>query len=228
MTLEQMKSLEGASLLHLTADRLLSRCGLPGFIVDKAGPADTKRSVSRRGARMRLSTADWKIHYGGTAPRGAGKPEGWFNASTSRSRCLSGAVRLAFDAKGQIGVVSVTKRPDGVGYDTVYRVSDDPFRSHKITAVKVELRSGFPAATLVRLHGPPDEIVATPGGREHHRYWVLAHVHQRPDSLHAVDFEIASGDRTCRAYRISAAGIDWVDERMESLLRQWERDHVLD
>lgn len=225
MTIGQMQSLGGSSHLHSTAKRVLGRCGLPVAITEEAGPAD-KRSVSWRGVAMRLSAMDWRIAYG-PAPQGAGRA-GWINPKPTSRDCLSGLAWLVLHAKGRVGAVTVAEKPDGSGYVTSYRVPSSLFEAHKVIGLDAGLSERIPASILAARFGPPDELLAIPGGKERHRYWILTRGNERPDSLHAVDFEIDNTDRRCGAYRISAMGTDFVDEKLESLLRAWERAYVLD
>lgn len=228
MTPAQMKSLGGASLLHGTAKQLLERCGLPASIADKAEAGAPRRKVSWRGVAMRLSAADWQLSYG-TLSRGATNPEpGWRNPEPSREACAPGVAWMAFHARGGSGVVTVRKRPDGSGYDTTYRVPDNLFEAHQVIGVRAALSGPIPMSTLVARYGAPDEVVTSPAGRKRHRYWVLTRNDQRPDSLHAVEFETEAGEESSAGYGISATGTDFVDARMARLLREWERDHVLD
>lgn len=226
MTIGQMQSLGGSSHLHSTAERLLDRCGMPASITERAGAGD-RRSVSWRGVTMRLSAADWRIAYG-SAPQGAGRWVGWTNPRAASKGCLSGLAWLVLHAKGRIGALTVVKKPDGSGYITDYRVPGNLFEAHKVIGVNAGLSERVPASALSGRYGPPDELLAMPGGKVRHRYWILTRNNERPDSLHAVDFEIDNADRSCGAYEISAMGTDFVDEKLASLLREWEKAYVLD
>jgi hypothetical protein len=227
MTIDQMKSLGGSSQLQSTARRLLEKCGLPTSITHEAGIGDVRRSVSWRGVAMRLPAADWNISYG-SPPRDTGREVGWLNAEPSRGGCLARAAWLVFNAKGAVGELEVRKKPDGWGFTTTYHVPANLYQAHKVIGVKVGLAKRIPVSTLIARYGPPDVILDAPGGRKRHRYWVLTRIDHRPESLHAVDFEIGNGDRSCGAYEISAAGYDFVNEKLDVLLREWERDYILD
>jgi hypothetical protein len=133
-----------------------------------------------------------------------------------------------FEARGQVGVVSTRKRSDGFGYVTTYRVPGSLLEAHKVVGVKVGLSKPITVSTLTGRYGPPDEVLGMKEGKERHRYWVLTRNDQRPETLHAVDFEIGNRDRSSGAYQISTVGTDFVRERLDSLLREWERDYVLD
>jgi len=228
MTPAQMGTLGGAPLLHVTAKQLLERCGLPAAIADKAVDGEPRLKVSWRGVAMRLSAADWQLSYG-TMARAVAKPEkGWRNPEPARESCAPGSAWMVLYARGRSGVVTVSKRPDGSGYDTSYRVPDNLFEAHKVIGVRAALSARIPMSSLIASYGNPDEVLTSPAGRKRHRYWVLTRNDQRPDSLHAVDFETEAGGESSASYEISATGTDFVDERMALLLREWERDHVLD
>lgn len=226
VTLAQMQSLGGAAHLHSTAARLFDRCGLPAAIVDDAREGE-RRKASWGGISMRLSALDWQIAYG-IAARGAGGQRGWKNPKPRREACLSGLAWLALKARGNVGVVTTVRRPDGFGYVTTYRVSSDLFEAHKVVGLAAGLSRRIAVSALIRRYGPPDERLSMPRGQERHRYWVLTRNDDRPESLHAVDFEIDHADQSAGSYAISAMGTDFVDEKLASLLREWEKAYVLD
>lgn len=227
MTIGQMNALGGSSQLLSTVDRLFHVCGLPAFISDEAGVREAKRDASWRGVAMRLSARDWRIGYG-SPPLDTRKDGAWRNPAPSHGRCLAGMAWLVFSAKGQVGDVSVARKPDGTGYVTTYRVPDNLLQAHKVMGVRVGVAKRIPLATLVGRYGPPDEVQGMPGGKERHRHWVLVRIDQRPETLHAVDFEVDTDERSCGVYEISAAGTDFVNQRLELLMREWERSFVLD
>jgi len=223
MTLEQMKSLNGAAQLEITVDNLLHRCGLPAAIVDH-GPADgAKQRLNWRGADMSLSALDWDIAYG-TRQRQPGK--GWVNGGQLDHRCTSGLAQLLLHAKGHVGVLSVAKKAQGFGYATTYKEPKNLYQAHKVIGVTAKLTSSLSVSALVGRYGQPDEVVKQPGNRDKFRYWVLTLRDRRPESLHAVDFEIDNA--TTASYAISTSGMDFIQQRLDTLLRQWERDYVLD
>lgn len=225
MKLEQMKSLKGAAQLEITVDTLLRSCGLPAAIVDH-GPAEgAKQHVKWQGVAMRLSALDWDAVYGTLQPK-PGKTEGWANGGEFDSRCTSGLSQVLLHAKGHVGVLSVTKKAQGFGYITTYREPKNLYQAHKVIAVKATLTSGLPVSTLVGRYGQPDEVLKRPGSKDNFRYWVLTLRDNRPELLYAVDFEIDNG--SCKTYAISSSGVDFVQQRLDVLLKQWERDYVLD
>jgi hypothetical protein len=124
MTIGQAKSLGGFSTSDFTADRLFEQCGLPGAIIDRAGPRDAKQSVVWLGVTMRLSALDWELAYGAAGSGSSVKPA-WANPRPMTTGCLSGIAWLVFRAKGGVGVLSVREKPDGSGYITDYRVPDN-------------------------------------------------------------------------------------------------------
>lgn len=225
MTLGQMRLLAGAAQLELTLDQLFRSCGLPAAIVDH-GPADgAKQRTNWQGVDMRLSAMDWDAVYG-IRQRKPGKTEGWVNRGKVDERCISGLSELLFHAKGRVGVLTVTKKARGFGYITAYREPKSLYTAHKVVGLKVMLTRSLPVSTLVGRYGQPDEISKWPGARDNYRYWVVTRRDHRPESLYAVDFEIDDG--TAKTYAISTSGVDFVQQRLDSLLNQWERDYVLD
>jgi hypothetical protein len=225
MTLDQMKSLKGASRLEITVDQLFQDCGLATAIMDH-GPADgAKLPINWRGATMRLSGMDWDVLYGKRQPQ-PGTDGGWVNRGKTDTRCTSGLSRLLIHTKGQVGVLTVTKKTQGLGYITAYDIPKDLYKAHKVVGVEATLTRNLPVSTLVGRYGQPDEVLKQPGVRGRFRYWVVTLHGHRPESLYAVDFEI--DDNTCKTYSISTSDADFVQQRLESLLRQWERDYVLD
>lgn len=225
MTLDQMKSLKGASRLEITVDRLFQDCGLASAIVDH-GPADNaKQGINWRGVAMRLSATDWDVVYV-TGQRKPGTAEGWFNRGKADTRCTSGLTQLLIHTKGQVGVLTVTKKTQGLGYITTYDIPKDLYKAHKVVGVEATLTRSLPVSTLAGRYGQPDEVIKQPGIRGRFRYWVVTLHGHRPETLYAVDFEI--DDNTCKTYSISTSDADFVQQRFESLLRQWERDYVLD
>ncbi len=139
-----------------------------------------------------------------------------------------GTAWMVFDAKGRAGVLTVTPKAIGHGYSTTYRVPRDLYKAHKVVAVTIGLAQPTPAAAIAKRYGRPDEIGAVARGTKRYRYWILVRRDERPDSLHAVDFEVDSGAQESRSYILSTDGADFVAERLTGLLREWERDYVLD
>jgi hypothetical protein len=227
MTMEQMRALRGFVHLHSTADRLFEKCGLPTSIAERNAAGIPSRRVSWRGATMRLSDEDWRMNYG-SVPGDKAWTARWANRESSRGDCVAGVAWLAFNARGRVGAIAVRKRPEGPGYLTTYHVPESLYEAHSVVGVKVGLSKPLPASPVTARYGPPDEIVSRPGTRALYRYWVITWSGRRPESLHAVDFEIGSVGESCGAYEISAAGNDFVDEKRDYLIREWERDYVLD
>lgn len=225
MTLDQMKLLTGAAQLEITVDQLFRRCGLPAAIVDHGRADAAKQQINWYGQGMRLSAMDWDAVYG-IPQRKPGNMGGWVNGGAPDNRCVSELSQLVFYAKGQVGVLRVTKKAQGFGYITAYRVSRGLYKAHKVIGVRVTLTRSLPVATLAGRYGQPDEVLKRPGTKESFRYWVLTLRDHRPELLFAVDFEIDNG--TCSSFAISTAGSDLVQQRLDSLLKKWERDYILD
>jgi hypothetical protein len=225
MTLDQMKSLKGAAQLEITVDHLFRSCGLPAAIVDH-GPADgAKQRINWHGVDMRLSAMEWDAVYG-MQQRKPGNAEGWVNEGKFDDRCISGLSQLLLHAKGHVGVLIVTKKAQGFGYITVYHEPKNHYKVHKVIGVRAAPARSLPVSTLVGRYGQPDEILKLPGARDNFRYWVVTRRDHRPESLYAIDFEVDNG--ISKTYVISTSGVDFVQQRLDSLLKQWERDYVLD
>ncbi len=225
MTLAQMNSLGGAAQLDLTLEQLFLSCGLPAAIRDYGPAGGAKQQIQWREVAMRLSALDWDVVYAAAQP----KPEksmGWINAGKSEMRCAAGMSQLQLHAKGHVGVLSVTKKPNDIGYVTTYIVPKNLYQAHKVISLKATLAQALSASTLTSRYGRPDEVLKRPGNQELFRYWVLTLREQRPETLHAVDFEIGNGNS--KSYLISTSELEFVRQRLEKLLTQWERDYVLD
>ena len=225
MTLSHMKALKGTAQLEITVDKLFGRCGLPAAVVDHGRVTGEKQSVDWHGTAMHLSAMDWDAVYGMRQPK-VGKPEAWINVGKLDSRCINGLSQLVLKAKGNVGVLRVTKKAQGFGYDTSYWVPKNLYKAHKVLGIRATLTQSLAVATLVGRYGQPDEILKQSAPGEKFRYWVLTRRDHRPELLYAVDFEIDSGGS--RTYAISSSGVDFVQQRLEKLLQQWERDYVLD
>jgi len=225
MTLDQMKRLEGAAQLEFTVDKLFRSCGLPAAISDHGPASGEKQDIHWNGVAMRLSSLDWDAAYGMKQPT-LGNSADWINPGKPDVRCMKELSRLLFNAKGHVGVLTVTKKTQGFGYVTSYRESKSLFKAHKVVGVTATLAQDLTVPTLVSRYGQPDEVLKQPAARDKYRYWVLTRRDHRPELLYAVDFEIDSG--RCRTYAISSSSVDFVAQRLDVLLKQWERDYVLD
>ncbi len=225
MTPDQMTALKGAAQLETTVDELFRNCGLPAAVVDHGQTDSAKQAIYWQGVEMRLSSMDWDAAYR-ERPREHVETGGWVNTGKIDSRCTSGLSGLLFHSKGDVGVLTLTKKAQGFGYITTYSVSKDLFKAHKVIGVKATLARSRPAAALAGRYGQPDEVLSQAGIKTRFRYWVLTLRENRPETLHAVDFEIDNG--TYRNYEISSSSNDFVRQRLEALLRKWERDYVLD
>jgi len=225
ITLDQMKSLEGAAQLELTVDKLFRNCGLPAAISDQGLAGGEKQDVHWGGATLRLSPLDWDVAYGLNLQE-VGKPADWTNRQKPDVRCMKESSRLSFNARGHVGVLTVTKKAQGFGYVTSYRVPKSLLKAHKVVGVNATLAKSVSVQTLVSRYGQPDEVVKQPGAREKFRFWVLTRRDHRPELLYAVDFEIDSASSS--THTISTSSVGFVAQRLEILLKQWERDYVLD
>jgi len=227
MSIAQMRTLTGAGLLDLRVDKVFRHCGLPASIAD-ADASREKRAVRWGKAPMHLSAGDWDLAY---VPRRHATPgkEGWINPHPGHSSCLAGLAALVLHANGASGILSVRKRADNHGYVTTYRVPDDPYDAHQVSAVTGRWKTGVPVSRLLKRYGKPDEILKDSAGVALHRYWIVEkNNRQMPISLHAVDFEIGHGGLTCSRYIVRTRGVGIVQQKMDALMRQWEKGYVLD
>lgn len=225
MTLEQMKSLKGAAQLDMSVDKLFHSCGLPAAIVDHGPTGGEKQAIRWNGTAMRLSAMNWDALYGMEQAK-PGRPAGWSNDGKRDNRCTGDLSQLLLNAKGHVGVLTVTKKAQGFGYITTYREPKSLYKAHKIVGVTATLAHSLAVPTLVGRYGQPDEVLKQPPAKNKMRYWVLTRRDHRPELLYAVDFEIEGG--SAGNYAISSNGVAFVQQRLEVLLRQWERDYVLD
>jgi hypothetical protein len=225
MTLDQMKLLEGAAQLELTVDKLFRHCGLPVAISDHGPASGEKQDVHWGGVTLRLSPLDWDVAYGLNLKE-VGGPSDWTNRRKPNVRCMKELSRLSFAARGHVGVLTVTKKADGFGYVTSYREPKSLLKAHKVVGVTATHAKGASVQALTGRYGRPDEVVKQPGAREKFRYWVLTRRDHRPELLYAVDFEIDGGSSNTHA--ISTSSVAFVAQRLDILLKQWERDYVLD
>ena len=223
----QMQALAGTELLGLRADAVFRRCGLPAVVADAPDGTQKKRAVRWGKAAMRLSAADWELQYGHERPHEP-RPKGWTNPAPGSSACLPGLSELVLHAKGNAGILSVKKRADNKGYITTYRVPDNLYAAHLVVGVTARWKTGMPVSSLQKRYGDPDEVV-TDRGVQFHRYWVVEKNNkQMPISLHAVDFEIGDGGKTCARYIVHTSDVEFVQQKLDALMRQWEKDYVLD
>lgn len=225
MTLTQMKALKGAAQMEMTLDRLLRICGLPAAIVDNAAANRGKPPIHWNRVAMHLSAMDWEVSYG-MRQRNLEKSAGWVNPGAPAGRCTEGLSRLQLHAMGNTGVLTVTKKPQGIGYVTTYREPKSLFKAHKVVMAQAILARSLPIEDILGRYGEADEVVRQPGKRDRLRYWVLTRRDHRPEFLYAVDFEIDG--RGTGTYTLSSSAVDFVQQRLDFLLRQWERDYVLD
>jgi len=224
----RMKKLAGAGLLGLTVDAVLRRCRLPAAIVDTAETAHKKRAARWEKTTMRLSSMDWDLLYGNRRLP-ATDEAAWINSGPGGNACLSADLsQLVLHARGNVGVLSVKPRADKQGYVTTYRVPDDPYAAHRVTEVTARWKAGLPVAGLRQRYGGPDEVLKDDGAQIQ-RYWVVEKNNQQmPISLHAVDFEIDRSGKTAIGYVIRSGEVGFVRQKLDALLRQWEKDYVLD
>ena len=226
MTIEQMRALPGARLLGLQMDEVFAKCGLPAAIADLAGANEKKRDLRWKDTALSLSTGEWDVFYL-RQPESAFR-SGWLNPIEAGRACLVDAARLVLRGR-EVGTIVKTKKPQGYGYVTRYRMSPDTFRAHRVLAIETTSNAPVSVTALVQKYGKPDETVAGHAGEELLRYWLVTYNKQSmPEYLYAVDFWINTKQRVSSGYAIRTDGIDFVRAHLDTLLRDWERAFVLD
>jgi hypothetical protein len=229
MRFDQMKMLAGAALLDARADAVLDDCGLPAAIADTENATAPRQTIRWADVDMKLSSKDWDIFYS-RRQKAPSHGHGWRNPGSGNVKCLpSDLSGLVLHAKGDAGILNVTKRADNKGYTTTYHVPDDRYAAHLVVAVTGNWKQGMPASKIVERYGEPDEIQKKKNGTSRYLYWVIARNDKAmPVSVHAVGFEVKGPKMTCTQYTVQTSGVEFVQEKFDALQRQWERDYVLD
>ncbi|MBI5040643.1 MAG: hypothetical protein HZB57_05430, partial [Gammaproteobacteria bacterium] len=220
--------LAGAALLDVRVDAVLNECGLPSVIADTADVSLHRQVVRWEGAEMELSPMQWEIVYSRQRDT-ADHSNGWVNPGAGNVTCLSSDVSsLALHAKGDAGILSVKKRADNKGYLTSYQVPDSLYAAHQVIGLTGNWNQGTPVSRIQARYGNPDEILDKEDGIKLYRYWVVVKQKQMPISAQAVDFEVKGTQKICSKFTIQTKGYEFVQERLDALQRQWEKDYVLD
>jgi hypothetical protein len=227
MSLEQMKRLAGTSLLDLRVDALLDRCGLPTAILDSANLPQLRLAIRWQDVQMKLSATKWEILY--SVERDVVIHEnGWINPSSASDACLSGLLDLVLEAKGDAGILTVKKRQDNQGYRTSYHIPENLYTAHQVVGITARKQQTIPLSKIIAMYGKPDEIQEGEGGIKNYRYWVVPKQKEMPVSMYAVTFDVKGAKKECARYTIQTNGIEFVQQKLEALQRQWERENVLD
>jgi hypothetical protein len=227
MSIEQMKTLTGTPLLEWRVDALFRKCGLPSEILDPAGISRAKRKAHWGSAEMTLSPLDWEVIYARQRDTPVRESD-WINPHPAGHACLADLSQLSVYASGNVGFLTVQKRADNKGYRTSYHVPNSLYAAHQIIGITGRWKRGLPVVKIRERYGDPDEVLDRGGGVKLYRYWVVERRKQMPVSLHAVDFEIDAAEAVCAQYTVQTRGVEFVQEKLDALLRQWEKDYVLD
>lgn len=227
MSFDQMKTLAGTALLDLRVDAVLKGCGLPSAIADTADVSPRRKTIRWGNVEMKLSSMKWEIAYS-RQREVANHGNGWINPGSGNVTCLSDLSGLLLYAKGDAGFLSVKKREDGKGYLTTYHVPDNLYAAHQVIGLIGNWKQGISVSTIQEQYGKPDEILDGEDGIKHYRYWVVVKQKEMPVSVHAVDFEVKGAQKVCSRYTVHTNGFEFVQEKLDALQRQWERDYVLD
>ena len=227
MDVTQLRSLAGASLLDLRVDALFEQCGLPSAIVDTATDAGERQALHWNQVTMNLSSKSWEIHYSAKTPP-AKSTASWRNAAPAKDACIGGLAFLVLDAKGESGALSVKKRDDDQGYITTYQVPDNPYAAHQIVGIAAILEHGMSVAEITRAFGKPDEIIKRDKNFTLYRYWVVRREGQMPLAAFAVDFEVITTTKQCGRYSAYSSGVKFVQDKLDTLTRAWQKAYVID
>ncbi len=177
---------------------------------------------------MALSAMDWDLSYARTHAAETRKPD-WTNPAPGNSKCLSSLSRLELHAQGNSGILSINKRPDNNGYTTTYRVPDNIYAAHLIVSITGYWKTGISTSALHQRYGAADEILSADNGLPFHRYWVISkNDKQMPTLVYAVDFEINNNAKTVSKYLIWTSDVEFVQQKLDALMRKWEKDYILD
>ena len=224
---DQMNMLAGTALLDLRVDAALKICGLPSVIRDAADTPPLRNTIQWGDVGMKLSSMKWELVYSRQQDT-VDHENGWINPDSGSVTCLPDLSGLVLYAKGNAGFLSVKKKHDSMGYVTTYRVPDNLYLAHQVTGLSGNLKQAMPVSTILQQYGNPDEILDAAKGIKHYRYWVVVKQKAMPVSLHAVDFEVKETSNTSIQYSVYTDGTEFVQDKLDALMREWERDYVLD
>ncbi|MHB8743398.1 MAG: hypothetical protein ACYC9L_09760 [Sulfuricaulis sp.] len=228
LTIKQLQSLTGTSLLGLRVGALLHDCGLPSAILDPTADSHSSHKIHWQHVNMKLSPKDWELVYRPHRDITV-RTSGWTNPHPGGQLCRADLSELVVHAKGNVGILSVKKRTDNLGYRTSYRVPNNLYSAHQVIGITGHWKQGVPVSSIRKMYGNPDEIIDKDGGVKRYRYWVVVRNNKEmPISVQAVDFFVTDADKMCAKYSVQTDGFDFVQEKYDALRRKWERDYVLD
>lgn len=228
LTIKQMQALTGTKLLGLRVNTLFRDCGLPSAILDPTAASQNSHKIRWEDVKMTLSPMEWDLAY--TRKQDIAVHEsGWVNPHPEGIACLADLSDLTVYAKGDVGFLSVKKRTDNQGYRTSYRVPHNLYTAHQVIGISGRWKLGMPISILRKIFGNPDEVLDKGGGIKHYRYWVVVKNNKEmPVSVHAVDFEVTDTGKVCTRYSVKTDGFEFVLEKHDALMREWEKYYVLD
>lgn len=227
MSFDQMKTLAGTRLLDLRVDAVLSDCGLPSEIADAPKYSPKRQAIRWKDVEMKLSPMEWEMVYSHQRTV-ASHRSGWINPASGSVTCLSDMSGLVLYTQGNAGFLTVKKRQDNSGYLTSYQVPDNLFVAHQVIGVSATWKQGMAVSRMQEQYGKPDQILDSEGGMKHYLYWVVVKQKEMPTSVYAVDFEGKGAQNILTTYTVHTKGYAFVQERLDELQRQWEKDYVLD
>ncbi|MHB8623982.1 MAG: hypothetical protein ACYDBA_11570 [Sulfuricaulis sp.] len=228
LTVKQLQALTGTSLLGLRVDSLLRDCGLPSTILDSTAVSQGSHKIRWQHVDMQLSPKDWELVYRPHQELTV-RTSGWINPHPGGHACRADLSELIVHAKGNVGILSVKKRTDNLGYRTTYRVPHNLYVAHQVIGITGHWKQGVPVSRIRKTYGNPDEVIDKGGGVKRYRYWVVVKNNKEmPISVQAVDFVVTETDKMCAKFSVQTDGFDFVQEKYDALRREWERDYVLD
>jgi len=133
------------------------------------------------------------------------------------------------ETQGEVGFRALTKRPDNQGYLTTYTVPADLFRAHQVISITGHWQQARTSAELQETWGKPHEVLERPEGQRY-RYWVIQYEGKMPLAALAVDFDMTGSAKapTCHTFAVHTTGVDFVQQRLDALVEQWQRVYVID
>lgn len=217
MTLNQMRSLPGATAIGSRVDEVLKVYGLPAAILDSDVHRNRAVAVEWQGTKMQLGPGTWDLVYGTSrAPQKELTP-GWRNPKPAMPAILSGVSSLELVAMGNVGVVTI----DRAAHKTRYAVPADQLVAHKIIKVHAQFTAPPPTRKIKAMYGDQCESVTNGPERRALRCWVLVEKDVMPIALYAVDFQIAKSGGRILGYTISGDDVNYVQQKFSGFYQRW-------
>ena len=217
MTLNQMRSLPGATVIGMRVDEVLRVYGIPAAILQGGAHWDPTDTVEWQGRKMQLGRGTWNLVYRADSVSQRKSPPGWRNPKPAMPPILSGVSNLELMALGEVGVVTI----DRTAHKTTYMIPADPFLSHKIIKAQARFTSPRPTRKIENLYEDKCESVTNDDGQHTLRCWVLVEKDVMPVALYAVDFLLTKNNDKVSGYTISGDGVDYVRRKFSEYYQHW-------